>query len=212
MGSRIDWKRVKTSTVVTEAVYLALALAMLVVGWMSFPLVLVLVAAEIVSTVALSALLYRERSASRHLVDVLKILALCAFCAIFLIAAYLGAGGFRNGSAFDLQDLAGLFALLGARIGVIAFFARRSGDPRLHWAREALRRGGVLVIAMFLSIFACFIPGIPLAALLKLVWPEVAADVAIGGVLLSLQAVLAIVMSTMTEKELADIAQQPYLD
>lgn len=52
----------------------------------------------------------------------------------------------------------------------------------------------------------------PLAALLSLAWPAVAADVALGGVLLLTQAVLACVMSTMTEKELADIAQQPYLD
>lgn len=212
MGSRIDWKLVKRSTVVTEAVYFALALAMLVVGWMSFPLVLLLVAAEIVSTVALSALFFREHSASRHLVDVFKMLGLCAFCAIFLLAAYLGAGGFQGGPTFDLPSLAVLAVLLGARLGMIAFATWRSDHPRLRWTREALLRSGALLIAMFLSIFACFIPGVPLAALLTLVWPTVAADVALGGVLLLIQGVLACVMSTMTEKELADIAQRPYLD
>jgi len=212
MGSRIEWKLVKISTVVTEAVYFALALVTLVLGWMSFPLVLLLVAAEIVATVALSALFFREHRGSKHLVDVLKILALCAFCAIFLLAAYLGAGGFRSGSTFDPTGLALLAALLGARMGSIAFFARRSGNPRLHWTREALKRSGVLMITMFLSIFACFIPGVPLAALLTLALPAVATDVALGGVLLLIQGVLACVVSTMTEKELADIAQRPYLD
>jgi hypothetical protein len=212
VASRIEWDRLKATTIVAESVQVALALLALALDWITFPLLLLLLAVEVVAIVALSGAFYRERSLRRRLIDVAKILAMCAFCAIFHIAAYVGAGGFARGPVIDLPGVGALAALIVVRLLVVAAFARRSGDARLAWTREALQRGGVLATAMFLSIFLCFIPGVPLAALLLLVAPEVAADVAIGGVLLLVIGAAACLMSTMDDRELADIARNPYID
>ena len=47
---------------------------------------------------------------------------------------------------------------------------------------------------------------------MKMYWPEVAADVAVGGRLLLVRMLLACMMSTMTDAEVAEISQRPYLD
>ena len=212
MASRIDWHRLKASTIVAESIQVALALLALAMDWITFPLLLLLLAVEVVAVVVLSGVFFRERGLRRHVVDVAKVLALCVFCAIFQVAAYAGAGGFAQGPVVDLPGVGALVALICVRLLVVVAMARRSGDARLYWTREALKRGGVLATAMFLSIFLCFIPGVLLAGLLRLVAPDVAADVAIGGVLLLVIGAAACLMSTMDDKELADIARDPYID
>jgi hypothetical protein len=212
MAGKIDWARVQRSTVVTELVQLSLALVALAAGWLSFPLLMLTGMVELVLLAALSSLFFRERSALGHLADVIKMLALCGFCAVFLLAVYAGAGGFERGLIIDPRGVAVVVVLVIGRLLVIAMMAWRSTDRRLYWTRGALLRGGTVLVAMLLSVFVCFIPGVPLAGLLRMAWPMVAADVAVGGCFLLVQVVIACIMSTMSDREVAEISQQPYVE
>jgi hypothetical protein len=212
MSSRIEWERLTRATLATEGTQMALAIAALALGWIRFPVLLLVGFVEMVVIVALTAMFYPQRRLSRRIMDVVKMLALCVFCSVFLLASYAGAQGFAQPGIVDVRGMGILVALLLLRLAFTAARARSSADPRMHWARESLLRGAVLMVSMLLASFACFIPGVPLAGLLAILWPSVAADVGLGSVLLLVQAGIACVMSTMRDDEMASIAQQPYLD
>lgn len=212
MASRIDWKRLRTSTLVIEAVQLVLALVALALGWLSFPMLAALLIVEVLLITVMSSPFYRTRAAWKLVGDLFKILFACAFCSVFLATAYIGAGGFKAGMQVAPAEFAVLAGMVSARLSMIAALAWHSSDRRLTWTRESLQRGGVVFVTLFLSAFACLLPGIPLAAVLSTLWPGVAADVGIGGTLLLVQAGISCVMSTMSDRELAEISQQPYLD
>jgi|GEM_PF-2792420 len=212
MATRIDWQRLKATTIVIETVQLGLALVALGLGWLSFPMLLALLIIELLAITVLSSQFYPDRRVKKQLIDALKILFACAFCSAFLLAAYTGAGGFVEGVRIAPYEFAVLALLIAARVAMIAFVAWRSSNRRLTWTRESLQRGGVVVIGMFIGAFACLLPGIPLAAALMPFWPDVAADFAVGGMLLLVQAGLACVVSTMSDRELAEISENPYLD
>ncbi len=211
MASRIDWARLKTSTIALELVQLVLALAAIALGWLNFPLLVLLLMVELVLIAGISAAFYPERSLRQHAGDTLRMLFLCGFCSIFLIASYAGAKGFQNGLVLEPQGFAVLVALIATRLIMVAISAWSSNQRRLIWAREVLLRGGVQVVTMFFAVFACFIPGLFVAGLLAPYWPEISADLGLGSVLLLIQAGLACVMSTMTDKELAEISNRPYI-
>jgi hypothetical protein len=137
--------------------------------------------------------------------------ALLCFLAIFILAAYAGAGGFANGPP-AAQSLLGVVLLVVVRGGLLLREARASSDPRLHWTRSALMRGGALIVGSFLAVFTCFLLGVPLALALALVWPSHAADLAIASVYLITLGVLACILSTMSEREIAAISGNPYID
>ncbi len=212
MATRIDWRRIRVTTIVIESVQLALALIAFGFAWMSFPMFVALLIVELLLITVVSAVFYRDRGADKHLLDGLKMLAACAFCCVFLFAAYAGAGGFSKGFGIAPYEFAMLVVLVVVRVVMVAIVAYRSQNRRLTWTREYLQRGGVAFIAMFLGAFAGFLPGIPLAVALTPFCPDVAADLAVGGSLLLVQAGLACVMSTMTNEELAEISLNPYLD
>lgn len=212
MGSRIEWHRVQPATVRAELLELILATSLLALGWLSLPTLLLAVMAELVAVVALTRRFHPHRPWRRHLGDVFRILLLCLFLSIFVLASYLGAGGFADGLGLAPAQWLGVPALVLLRLATIAHAAQRSGDPRLHWGRSALMRGGALVVGFFLAAFACFIPGIFVAHLVGLAWPASAADVGIGTTFLAVQAVLACILSTMSEKEIAELSASPYLD
>ena len=212
MASRIDWKRLRTSTVVIEAVQLVLALVALALGWLSFPMLAALLIVEVLLITVMTAPFYRARAAGKHVADLFKVMFACAICSVFLGAAYAGAGGFNAGVQVQPAEFAVLAGLVMARLSMIAVLAWHSSDRRLTWTRESLQRGGVVYVTLFFSAFACLLPGIPLTMALATLWPEVAADVGIGGALLLVQAGISCAMSTMSDRELAEISQQPYLD
>lgn len=212
MASRIEWHKVKPATLRGELIELAIALALIAVGWLSLPTLLLAVLAELLVTVALSWYFYPQRGLRRHLADIAKMFGLLCFLAIFILAAYAGAGGFANGPWLDAQSLLGVVLLVAVRGGLLLLEARASPDPRLHWARSALMRGGALIVGSFLSVFTCFLLGVPLALALAFVWPSHAADLAIASVYLITLGVLACILSTMSEQEIAAISGNPYID
>ena len=215
MASRIEWHKVKPATLrgeLIELIELSIAIALIAVGWLSLPTLLLAVLAELLVTVALSWYFYPQRGLRRHLTDVAKMFGLLCFLAIFILAAYAGAGGFANGPWPDAQSLLGVVLLVAVRGGLVLLEARASSDPRLYWARSALMRGGALIVGSFLAAFTCFLPGVLLAHALAFVWPSRAADLAIASVYLITIGVLACILSTMSEKEIAEISGNPYID
>ena len=212
MASRIEWSKVKPSAVRSELVELAVAVGLMVIGWLGLPGLLLAVMAELVVTVALTHRFHPQRGMRRHLGDVAKMLALTVFLSVFILAAYAAAGGFARGVFPDAREWIGVPLLVLVRGLMLAHAARTAPDPRLHWAGAALMRGGALVVGSLLAAFTCFLGGIPLAGLLALVVPERAPDLGIGFVFLATTGIMAIILSTMSERELADIAGQPYLD
>jgi hypothetical protein len=212
MASRIEWDQVKPAVVRTELFELAVALVLMSLGWLSLPTLLLAVAAELVVTVALTYAVYPERGLRRHLLDVAKMLALTTFLAVFILAAYAGARGFDDGVLPDAREWIGVPALVALRCLMALREARAARDPRLQWSRSALMRGGALVVGTVLSAFTCFLGGVLLAGLLAPWFPERAADLAVGGVYLVTTGVIACILSTMSEHELAEISRQPYVD
>ena len=212
MASRIEWHKVKPATVRDELIELVIALALIAVGWLSLPTLLLAVLAELLVTVALSWYFYPQRGLRRHLADIAKMFGLLCFLAIFILASYAGAGGFANGPWPDARSLLGVALLVAVRGVLLLREARASSDPRLYWARRALMRGGALIVGSFLAAFTCFLPGVLLAQALALVWPSRAADLAIASVYLITLGVLACIISTMSEQEIAGISGNPYID
>jgi hypothetical protein len=212
MASRIEWSRVKPATLRAELVELVAALALIAMGWLSLPTLLLAVMAELVATVALSRHFYPQRGLRRHLQDVAKMFGLVIFLGIFIIAAYAGAGGFARGVVPAPQQLLGVLVLVAIRSVLLLLAARAAPDPRRYWAASALMRGGALMVGSLFAAFTCFLPGVLLAGWLAAVWPEHAADLVIAAIYLINIGVMACILSTMSEQEFAEIAGNPYLD
>ena len=209
MASRINWKEVKPAVVLQEGMHATLTIFTLAIGALKLPMLLGLWMLELVIVAALSASFYPQRGRRRSLMEIVKIALLCAILGIFLLGAYVAAGG-----KFRLESWSVLTAgaLLALRLASNARSAKQSPHPKLAWATTALQRNAVVLIGLFIGAFACIFPGIHIALALRYVVPDVAADLALGLVLLTIQLVLVAVMSTMTEAELRSIAGNPYLD
>lgn len=212
MASRIEWHKVPPATLRAEATALLLALGLIAIGWLSVPTLLLATVAELLATVALSASLHPQRRHRQLVLDVLKMAALLAVFAAGILLAYGAAGGFVRGLWPAPREAVGVVALVALRSGLLLRDARSAPAPRLHWARTALLRGAALAVGSFITVFACILVGVLLAALLAPFWPERAADLAVGGVYLAIVGVLACILSTMRDDELAKIARRPYID
>jgi hypothetical protein len=209
MASRIQWDQMKPHVVVNEAIQASLILFSLAIGALKLPMLLGLWMLELIILVALSSRFYPERGRGRALMDIGKMIFICAFLSIFLIAAYVAAGGKVQLESWSILSAAALLAL---RLAIAARNAKQSADPRLAWTKGVTLRGSVVVASMFVGVFAGFLLGLPIASLLRLMAPDVAPDVGLGIVLLALQVGLVAVMSTMSEAELQKIAGNPYID
>ena len=209
MASRIDWKAVKPAVVLQEGMHVALTVFSLAIGALKLPVLLGLWMLELVIVSALSASFYPERGRRRALMDIVKIALSCVFLGIVLLIAFDAAGGKFGLESWTLLTAAALLAL---RLALNARSAKRAPDPKLAWATTALQRNGVVVLGLAFGMIACFMPGMYIAIALSSVVPDVAADLALGLVLLTIQLMLVAVMSTMTDAELRRMAGNPYID
>ncbi len=112
---------------------------------------------ELVIVTALSASFYPQRGRRRAIMDVLKMIALCAFLGIFLLAMYFGAA--KASMKFEPSSIVSAVAMLVLRIAMMARTARAATDPALAWANAALTRGAVVVIGLFLRRVRVFSAG-----------------------------------------------------
>lgn len=209
MASRIQWDQVKPHVVVNEAIQASLILFSLAIGVLKLPMLLGLWMLELTILVTLSSRFYPERGRTRAMMDIGKMIFICAFLSIFLIAPYFASGGKVQLEWWSIVSAAALLAL---RLAIAARNAKQSADPKLAWTTGVTLRGSVVVVSMFVGVFAGFLLGLPIASLLRVAAPDVAPDVGLGIVLLTLQVGLVAVMSTMSEAELREIAGNPYID
>jgi hypothetical protein len=209
MASKIEWDKVKPHVVVNESIQASLILFALAIGALKLPMLLGLWMLELVIVTALSASFYPQRGHVRALMDVIKIVLLCAALSVPLISFYLGSGGQLR---LDALAVLSAMALLALRLASAARDAKKQPDPKRAWAKAALARGAVVMIGLFLGIFACLFAGLFISRALTHIVPNVAVDVGLGIVLLAVQVFLGAVMSTMTDAEFNAIAANPYID
>jgi hypothetical protein len=207
--SRIDWSAIKPHVVVNESIQASLILFALAIGALKLPMLLGLWMLELVIVTALTASFFPQRGRKRAALDVAKMIFMCGFLSVFLIACYTAAGGVLRFESWSALSAAALLAL---RLASSARDAKKAPDPKRAWAGAALARGAVVLLGMVLGIFAGFLLGLPLASALRYIAPDVAPDVALGLILLAVQVFFAVLLSTMSEEEFKGIVGNPYLD
>ena len=216
--SKIEWHRLERGVLVSLLAQALLTLATFALGWLDFPLFVLLLVVELVLVSVLTGLRYPARG-KRRITDAIKSVAICAFLLLFILPVYLGAahGNLPFGERvlqlflWRPQAVAVAFALLFLRIGLLWYRANRSADPRMAWGRDAMRDGAVIVITLFLGAFGS-LAGLFLTGPLWFLVGPVAPDLAFGLVLVAIHTGLSCVMATMSEAELREIVGNPYVD
>lgn len=153
-------KRFSPAIVLQQTLLHGLLLWLALQPFMSFFVLMVLIAAEVVLISTLTALLYPERGLRRHAIDLAKVLLSHAVILSLVTALHLAASGAGNhlSSFSDARELlttqlqqAHLGWLLGyaaAHLLLILLFALGSRDRRLYWAREAIAEGAASLLAL----------------------------------------------------------------
>ncbi len=157
----VSLKRFSPTIVLQQTLLHGLLLWLALQPFMSFFVLMLLIAAEVVLISTLTALLYPERGLRRHAIDLVKVLLSHAIILSLVTALYLAASGAGNhlSSFSDARELltaqmqqAHLGWLLGYAVThllLILLFALGSRDRRLYWAREAIAEGAASLLALF---------------------------------------------------------------
>lgn len=164
---------------------------------------------------------YPERTARKHLLDVLKLSAGLAFALIFIVVFYgLSRSGDNESLKSSLWGLRGLGVADGAwALGYLALHllismrdARRSSDPRKTWTRIRLIEAGTTFVALFLMIFVSIFLGLPAVSAFTWLGLDINVDAWLSTLMIVVRYVVALVMTLMTDSELDAIALNPYRD
>ena len=200
--------------VVSHAVLLALAWF----GGLGYLGTILVLVSEPLIVIGLTIFLYPQRGLRRHLWDMVKSSALMAFLLVFVVATYAAAHGESGGVGIDRliqlewSLLAWAFGYSALHLGGMLVYASTQPQPRKAWARLALTQGAVTFIALFCTIFVAAFIGTWLAPMVRIYWPAVQ----VGDVLVLLAVLVrlgfAILMSHIPERELDEIADNPYVD
>ena len=126
-----QWQLMKPRVVVNEGIQAALVMFSLAMGFMKLPMLLGFWMLELVIVTALSASFYPQRGRRRAFVDVLKMIALCGFLSVFLLAVYFGIA--KGSRVFEPSSIISAVAMLVLRTAMIARSAKSATDPALAW-------------------------------------------------------------------------------
>jgi hypothetical protein len=221
VASKIDWKLVKPQIVANEAIQASLILFTLAIGVMKLPMLFALWLLELIIVCALTTSFYPERRKMLALADIAKVTFAFAvlgvlfygFFYVFLnirpMGSYFGADGELRSEFWSLLSAAALLAL---RLSYIARAAKKNPQPKLAWSRAAMARGVVVMVGMVLCVFPGVFLVLPLASALSYIVPNVAADLAMGIVVLTIQIFFVAMISTMSEAEFESVFGNPYVD
>jgi hypothetical protein len=186
------------------------------IGYLGLMLVFM---AEIVIGNLITAALYPERGVGRHVLDLVKFLALMAFLLVFVVATYLAAkGGGSSGVEMwaqlrvDGEAALAAVGLAAVHLSVLFFVARRTTDPKLAWARMVLMQNAATLIGLFIMIFVAVFAGPVLGVVAKMMGLTRPVDAALIVCMAGIRLALALLLTRMPEREARDIAGQPYLD
>lgn len=201
-----------------------LLLAGILWGGLPYLALQVLLAAELVVINLASVALYRERGLRKHVGDLLKTIAGMVFILFFVLVTYGVARVEGGGSedyplpvalaslaAIDTGALAWAFGYMVLHLSASLWLAFSSPDPRLAWAKSTLSEGGTTFVGMFLMIFVAIFVATPFAAALVRLGFAVDIDILLACLMVALRTVLALVMATVSERETAAMAANPFL-
>jgi len=198
----------------------ALLIAGCLYGELPYVAMQTLLAAELWLLSLATIPLYPERGVLRHVFDMLKLSGALVFVLFFLVATYGVAGNIKGEgplllAAHQLQELdrgnvGWALAYIVISLAVAMVQALRSGDARLTWAKTVLHTGGATFLAMFFMVFVAVFIGRHLILGLSMVGIDASVDVVLSILMVLLRYAMALIASTMTESEVAEIARQPY--
>ena len=186
------------------------------IGYLGLMLVF---AAEMFLGNLVSVAVYPERGLRRHAWDLVKFVLAMGFLFVFVLATYAIARGGMQSPA-DLmeavrleRDAAGASAAFAAaHTGVLYFIARRAPDPKFAWARSVLVQNAATFVTMLLMIFVAAFAGAALSGVAEW-WNSTAPiDAALIVLTAGMRLFFALLVSRMPEREMRDIAHQPYID
>jgi hypothetical protein len=137
---------------------------------------------------------------------------------VFVLATYLAATdtGASENPLLRLRVDAGAVlaavAFAAVHLSVLFVVARRTSDPRLAWTRTVLMQNAATLIGLFLMIFVAVFVGPVLGAVAAMLGWAKPVDAGLIVCVAGIRLALALLLTRMPEREVRDIAGQPYLD
>ena len=190
--------------------------------WGGLPYVVLqaLLSAELILLCLASIALYPERGVAKHVWDMVKLCGMLAFVMLFVLITYgavaepdnpqplsVAAQVFR---AIDAGTVYWAFTYAGAHIALALWSAWQSSEPRLIWARENLGTGAVNWLAMVVMIMVAIFIAKPVLNVFASIGIAIDADVLLASLMVLVRFLLSLVLATLSETDLKDVANQPY--
>lgn len=171
-------------------------------------------AAEVIIINVLSIPLYRSRGVAKHVSSMAMMLFGLAVMLMLLLGGYAGSSNAAGPAAIFAQlnwhDFAiGIAYMLIRFIGILVV-ALTSGDAKLSWARSSLTTGGVTFCTMFLMCFIGFFGGLLIANAGAIAGVHIEVTAVLAVVAIVLHFGLTVLIDTMPQKEMREIADDPY--
>jgi hypothetical protein len=211
-------------TIAVVVVSHVMLLAGILWGGLPYLALQLLLAGELLAISLASISLYPARGLRKHAVDLLKTIASLLFILFFVIVTYGVAKAEGGGEDFplpavlaslaevDAATLGWAFAYVVVHIGISLWQAFASSEPRLAWARSTLSEGATTLVAMLLMVFVAAFAGVPLLTLLARLGLALDVDQLLACLMVAVRCVMALVMATITEREMTSMAANPYLN
>jgi hypothetical protein len=172
-------------------------------------------AAEVIIINVLSIPLYRSRGVAKHVSSMAMTLFGLSVMLMLLIGGYAANldAQHENMSVFAQLNwhdfLIGIAYMLIRFVGILVV-ALASGDPKLSWARSSLTTGGVAFITMFFMAFIGFMGGILMTNAVAMAGGHMNVSVVLSVVAIALHFGFTILIDTMPQKEMREMADNPY--
>ncbi|MEO6690413.1 MAG: hypothetical protein ABIS07_11845 [Dokdonella sp.] len=208
------------------AAQLALSYGVLLAGclWGGLPYVVLqaLLAAELILLTIATIPFYPERGPLTHLFDLLKLSGGLMFVLFFLVVSYGVASEGGNGNALAIgvkglretppSAIGWALAYVVIQLAISLWQAWHSANPRGAWARSTLGQGGATFVSMFLMVFVGFFLARPIVLGFSMLHVPVDANVVLATLMVIVRYLMALVLSTISESEVDQIAAHPYVD
>jgi hypothetical protein len=211
-------------TVAAVVVSQLMLLAGILWGGMPYLALQSLLAVELVAITLASIPFYPARGLRKHALDVLKTTAILLFILFFVFVTY-GVARAASGDEdhalpvalasivqVDAATLGWAFAYVVVHVGISLWQALASSDPRLTWARSTLSEGATTLVAMLLMIFVAAFAAAPLMTLLARLGLAIGLDQLLACLMVAVRCLMALVMATISEREMTTMAANPYLN
>ena len=174
---------------------------------------------ELILLCLVSIALCPERGIAEHVWDMVKLVGMLAFVMLFVLITYgvvaepdnpqplsVAAQVFRE---IDARTVQWALAYAGVQIALALWSAWRSSEPQLTWARENLGTGAVHWLAMIVMIVAAIFIVKPVLNSCASIGILIDADVLLASLMVLVRFLLSLVLATLSEADLKEVANRP---